>query len=173
MNTFAKIKLVARYKKVVYYTVQIEGDAASLFEDFLLKHTPNNKEKLNHIMKWMKKIGDEKGARKSYFRNEAETADTTALPPKGTNREPAYIEDGENSANDLRLYCYRVNEHVVFLFNGDIKTTTRAQDCRQVQPHFRLANKLTKCIAEKLNDEIRWNKDGTDIDFDEELDLIF
>ncbi len=173
MNTFAKIKLIAGYNKVVYYTVQIEGDAKSLFEDFLIRHTSKNKTKLNHILRWIQRIGNEKGAKEGYFRNEAETADTSALPPKGTGRKPVYIEDGENTANDLRLYCFRLNEYVVFLFNGDVKTAEKAQDCPQVRPHFRLANKLTKCIAEKLNNEIRWNEDYTDIVFREDLDLIF
>lgn len=178
MNNFATIKHINSYDKVEYYSVCLEQDIdISLFELFIKKHTEENKEKLLHIMSWIKIIGDEVGALPFYFRPEAETADTSALPPQGKNREPAYIEynnetgKDENKPNNLRLYCFRANEHVVFLFNGDIKTADRAQDCDNVRPHFRLANELTKAIEISFNHEINWNEDFSDIEIEENFEL--
>lgn len=168
MNRFAKIILVQRFNKVNYYSVSID-DEDSLFRQFITKHTAIDRVKLNHILEWIKIIGNKTGAYEQYFRNESETADTRALPPKGKDREPVYIEIDEsgieqNIGNDLRLYCMRINEHVVFLFNGDIKTAKKAQDCDNVRHHFRMANKLTALIDRALIEkEIKWNENCTDI----------
>ena len=177
MNTFAKIILVQRYQKVNYYTIQIEEDDI-LFKQFIDKHSIENVEKLNHIMAWLRVIGNKIGAYPEYFRNEAETADTSALPPYGVDREPTYVEYNditgrdENTSNDLRLYCLRANPHVVFLFNGDIKTEDKAQDCNNIRPHFKLANKLTELIDRAFRDrEIKWNDKQTDIIFENNFEL--
>ena len=63
------------------------------------------------------------------------------------------------------------NDHVVFLFNGDIKTADRAQDCKNVLPHFRLANKLTATIESNFGKEIKWNESLTDIIIDDDFEL--
>ena len=76
------------------------------------------------------------------------------LPPTGIDREPMLIENGKKSANNLRLYCLRAIERLVFLFGGDLKTALKAQDCPNVKPHFILANKLTKAIDEAFKMKI-------------------
>ncbi|MFZ4402037.1 MAG: hypothetical protein ACOYO1_18555 [Bacteroidales bacterium] len=135
---------------------------------------------MNHIINWMMLLGNEIGALGFYFRNEAETADTSALPPHGIDREPTYVEynditgKDENTSNDLRLYCLRANNRVVFLFNGDIKTTNNAKDCPNVRSHFKLANTLTKAIDEAfIAKDIQWNHDQTDIIFENNFELNF
>lgn len=103
------------------------------------------------------------------MQTKSETADTSALPPPGKDREPVYIEydDAGNEhqvPNDLRLYCMRISDTVVFLFDGDIKTAAKAQDCENVKPYFRQANQLTTLIDQALKDkEIKWNSNFTDI----------
>jgi hypothetical protein len=176
VNNIATISLVQRFKKVSYYSVTFDDQTESLFEQFLEQHTDKSREKLNHILVWIKLIGDNIGARASYFRNEAESADTSALPPKGVDREPTYVEYNEETdqdepkANDLRLYCLRANEHVVFLFSGDIKTAATAQECDQVRPHFKLANALTKALDEAFREkEILWTEDNEDIIIDSDF----
>lgn len=174
MNTFAHIKPIARYEKVSYYSVSIDDGNTSLFENFIKKHTTENKNKLDHILNWLKEIGNNYGARTNYFRPEGETADTSALPPKGINRKPQYTEHGKKKANSLRLYCLRANESVVFLFNGDIKTDRKAQNCPNVKPHFKLANKLTKAIDTAFVDgDIVWNENCTEISYNEDLKIYF
>ena len=177
MNTFAKLILIQRFKIVSYYSVQIEGED-SFFEQFVNKHTIENKDKLNHIMAWLKIIGNKYGAEKDNFRPESETAYTLALPPKGVDRQPSYVEYNsesdyyENVPNNLRLYCSVINRNIVVLFSGDIKTAHKAQDCDKVRPHFKMANKLTALIDKALKDKyIKLNEDISELVFDDEFEL--
>ena len=172
MNIFARIKPIARYNKVSYYSLVINDNNLSLFEEFVAVQTKSNKSKLNHILSWIKIIGVKYGAQPHHFRSEAAIADTSALPPKGVKREPAYIEKGKKSSNMLRLYTFRLNENVVFLFSGDLKTSRYAQDCPNVSSHFSLANKLTAAIQAALEEkEIRWIEDFTQIEFEQDFKL--
>ena len=174
MNIFVYIKPIAQYDKVVYYSVCIDGEENSLFEEFIKEHTNKNNDKLDHILNWLRQIGNNYGAKTDYFRPEGETADTSALPPQGINRKPQYTEYGKKKANSLILYCLRANESVVFLFNGDIKTKNKAQDCPNVKPHFKLANRLTKAIDKAFHEkEIVWNDDCTQINCIEDLKIYF
>lgn len=174
MNTFAYIKPIAKYDKVAYYSVCIDGEDISLFEEFIKKHTNENNDKLDHILNWLRQIGNNYGAKTDYFRPEGETADTSALPPQGINRKPQYTEYGKKKANSLRLYCLRANESVVFLFNGDIKTQRKAQECPNVKPHFKLANRLTKAIDKAFQDnDIVWNDDYTEINCEKDFKIYF
>lgn len=173
MNTFAHIKPIARYNKVAYYSVCMNDHKASLFEEFISYHETNNKNKLNHVLEWIKIIGNKYGAQTHLFRPEAAIADTSALPPKGKDREPSYTELGKTKANNMRLYCLRANESVVFLFNGDIKTTHYAQDCPNVKNHFTLANQLTKAIDRAFEEkDIVWNDDFSLINFSSDFKLF-
>ena len=170
MNTFAKIKCVAEYKKVTYYSVSLNNNEDTLFENFIEIHSDTNRKKLNHILSWIRIVGNKYGAQTHYFRPEAEISDTSAFPPKGKDRKPVYIENGKKKANNLRLYCFRANENVVFLFNGDIKTTKKAQNCPNVGPHFKLANQLTRAIENAFKEgNIKWTAYYDDILYDEEL----
>ena len=176
MNNFAHIKHINSYKLVEYYSVCMEADEdVSLFEKFKVKHSQKNIDKFNHIMSWIKWIGNKYSAKADYFRNEAETADTSALPPNNPNWDPTFIEwDNESQSgetNNLRLYTFRANDHVVFLFNGDIKTEETAQKCDNVRPHFRLANKLTELLEKSFGDGIKWNADNTDIIVKDDFEL--
>ena len=173
MNTFAHIKPIARYNKVAYYSVFINESKTSIFEDFIDYHSQHNRKKLDHVLEWIKIIGDKYGAQNHLFRPDASIADASALPPKGKDREPSYTELGKTKANNIRLYCLRANENVVFLFNGDIKTTRYAQDCQNVKEHFNLANRLTKAIdLAFVEKDIVWNDDFTLINCSSDLKLF-
>lgn len=174
MDNFAQIKPLFKYNKVAYYSIVINDHEKSLFEEFMALHQESNKTKLYHILKWIQVIGQKYGAQTRFFRNEAHHADATALPPKGTDREPCYVEKGKNKANTLRLYCLRANEHVVFLFSGDVKTTKKAQDCPNVKPHFLLANQLATAIDEAFkNRDIRWTEDNKFIEVENDFKLYY
>jgi hypothetical protein len=177
VNNFAKIKHINSFNLVEYYSVCLEEDEdVSLFEQFVAKHTKENKEKLNHILSWIKWIGNKYTAKADYFRNEAETADTSALPPNNPNWEPNYIEWNNETqtgeTNNLRLYTFRANDHVVFLFSGDVKTADTAQNCPNVKSHFKMANTLTRVLEQCFrNHDIKWNEEQTDIEFEDDLEL--
>ena len=101
-------------------------------------------------------MGKQTGAKENYFRFENVA---TALPPRFIELE-----------NALRLYCHRLNDHVVFLFNGGIKTALKVQDCNNVKHHFKLANQLAVAIDRLLKEnEINWINDFTDIEFSTDL----
>lgn len=178
MNNFAEIVLIQQFDKVCYYSVVFEGDEYSQFYQFKEKHSKENKQKFDHIFAWIKKIGEITGARDSYFRNEAKLEDTRALPPKKIGREPTYIEfdqitkENQVKPNNLRLYCYRANEHVVILFNGDVKTKQNPEDCENVRNHFLNANKLSVALQKAfINRELKWNEDFTNIIADDDFVL--
>ena len=174
MNNFARIKPLFQFKKVAYYSVILNDEGETLYDAFVKKHEKNNKDKLYHILKWLQVIGKRYGAQKRFFRNEAFTSDTSALPPVGKDRKPFYIQHGKKKNNTLRLYCLRANEKVVFLFGGDIKTTKKAQDCPNVKPHFLLANQLTKSIDNAFrNQDIIWNDDASLITCDKNFKLYY
>lgn len=177
MNNFAKIILVQRFKKVNYYTLRLNDEPLSLFGQFRNKHTIENTEKLNHIMDWIRVIGDFIGAKINYFRPEENKGSAVGLPPKGKDREPTYVEfnnetgKNENTPNNLRLYCYRMGDNVVFLFNGDIKTAETAQECDKVRPHFELANELTNVLDRAIGKGFKLNSDYTDIEIEDDFEL--
>lgn len=174
MNNFAEIKPLFSYKKVAYYSVVVNNNEKSLFEEFIQYQEINNKNKLKHILEWLKIIGEKYGAQSQYFRNESLLSDTVALPPYGIDRPPTYTETGKNKSNSLRLYCLRANQYVVFLFSGAIKSTQKAQDCPNVQKHFLLANELTKAINKAFeNKDIRWTEDYTKITIENNYKLNY
>src|SRR5690606_33471069 len=111
---------------------------------------------------------------KTYSVFSIKKTDSTWIRPNkhGTrklDREPPIFR-GKSS----RLYCYRLSERVVFLFDGDVKTADAAQDCPQVRPHFRMANQLARAINEAFKQQdIEWNDDCSDIIYDEDFLLIF
>lgn len=172
------ITLIEKFKKVTFYSILLEGKSVSPFENFTKRHSIHNKEKLNHILAWISIIGNKRGARNHFFRNEANIADTRALPPKGKDIEPTYVEFDTDTGksivkpNDLRLYCFGANESVVFLFDGDIKTALTAQECINVKPYFDKANTYTKVLEKAFQEGlISWNNDYTDIHFTNPIDI--
>ena len=174
MNNFAYIKPLFKYNRVAYYSVSLDDNDKTLYQEFVDKHTIDNKNKLYHIQKWLQLIGKKYGAQTRFFRNEAKNADTSALPPIGKDRKPYFVEHGKKKANNLRLYCLRANSNVVFLFSGDIKTKLKAQNCPNVKSHFLLANNLTKAIDNAFREkDIVWNEDCTLISCSEDFILYY
>lgn len=124
-----------------YYSILFENVKITEFGRFVLEHRDQSdiSEEYNDLMAWIKiRLGTQKGARKEFFRHEG-AAD--ALPP------PVHWLDVDYQVN-LRLYCYRISDHVVFLFNGGIKTkgSRTVQECKVIKPHFDSANKIARAI---------------------------
>lgn len=129
---------------VEFYTVRLEDDELTEYEKFYEKDFPDHKEEIQIIDSIIIEIGL-RGAKKYQFKHEG-AAD--AIP---------FVSDEikENNQNDwgIRLYCVRVNENVVILLNGDIKTNRDPERCDNVKPHFRLSRRIARgidnAIAEK------------------------
>jgi len=172
VNIFAQIERLTgfQFKKVRYYSVRIEGNDVNEFFDFLnrMEDIEEVADDLSNLLVWIEEIGENYGAiKKRFFRNESITADVHALPPP--KKEMAAREI---IVNDLRLYCMVLNEQAVFLFNGGVKTTENAKDCPNVGPYIRQANRIAAKIDKlMMSNEIRWNEDRTDIEFDENLEI--
>lgn len=169
MNIFATLHEIETFtfKKVKYYSVKFEDNETDEFIDFLnrMEDIEEIAEDLNVFVGWLEEIGEKYGALKSLFRPEGKAE---ALPPPAKKMRVDALVVKEN----IRLYCLRANEHVVFLFNGGIKTKNKAQDCPNVSGYFRQANQLAGAI-EKLfiNKDIRWNTEQTDILFESNLEI--
>ncbi len=176
MSNFARLRHIQDYDRVSYYSVCLGDDPDtldeqdSLYQSFLKIQGGKHKKKVIHIVNWLKEIGERYGALKHLFRDEQSQGEASGLPPQGRHRPPTYTEDGKNVPNNLRLYCYILNEYVVILFSGAIKTANYPQDCPNVRPHFEEANRLTRAIDTAIKEkEIRWIDNYEDIDFEDDM----
>ncbi len=171
VDTFAHIRKLENFafSKVKYYSILINDGEHTEFEDFLtrMESEADHEEDMINLYTWLEIIGEDEGAKEKYFRHEGFISDAKALPPKAS-----IMEANELLVHDIRLYCQRLNEHVVILFNGGIKTKPKAQECPNVSIYFRQANNFAKQINDLFSEkEINWNSDYTDIIFDDDLTL--
>ncbi len=142
MNSFA-ITEFYKFEKVRFYTVQFVDINKSETDRFIKKFESSDKyrEFLSDILSLISQIG-ERGALDYYF-NRKEN-DFQALP----NKEKAKAAfQGEN----LRLYCLRLSNSIVVLFNGGVKDAPTAQEST-CSIQFYEAFAFTKRILEALKD---------------------
>lgn len=96
--------------KVRFYTIRFEDEelceTEQFFKRFSASEKPKDKFDLGVITRWIRTIGNERGADKLLFRGERQAY---ALPPD--------LEVG----NRLRLYCYICAPDVVVLGGGGFK----------------------------------------------------
>lgn len=172
MNIFARIERLAdfQFEKVKYFSIHFETSEVNEFFDFLnrMEEEDEVSDDLLNLLSWIEEIGEKYGAIKQrFFRNESITNDVQALPP-GRKQMVAY----ELPVKNLRLYCLVLNEHVVFLFNGGVKTTLNAKDCPNVGQYIKQANIIVGKIDELLNNgTINWVYDHSDIIFDKNTEI--
>lgn len=147
MNTFALEVFDDQGQVCTFYTVRWEDEAHSETDKFFQKFRYHEKLKdpLRELAKFIEVvIGDEYGAVEEFFRFENAAQ---ALPPSGTYRvEDLYINLGNFP---LRLYCLRISESLVVLFNGGEKTADTAQGGKTSMA-FQEANIFAKRIMEAL-----------------------
>ncbi len=165
MNTFANLFELKALggRKTRFYTVQFEDKPDNEFEDFLLRHENQEdlKQQLDELVAWLDEIAARRGALHWLFRHENKAH---ALPPK---QRLQHLE-----INNLRLYCLRLNDNVVILFNGGFKTADTAQNCPNVRPYFNQANRLSDAIDQCLQSgEIVWSNNKTQLIFDPNFEL--
>lgn len=173
MNKFATIKRVRIFKKVAYYTVHFDEEEHNEFEKFILNH--QNKLEIhneyNDMLSLIERIGDETGALKRYFSRHERKSE--ALPPEWDELTPYERRLHVKWNHNLRLYCMRISDEMVFLFNGGVKTPgpITAEQCNVVRKYFRMANKLSQKIDEAMKDgEI--NIEGKRVSIEEGFEII-
>lgn len=120
-----------QFSKVTFYSVVIENEEKSLFQDFISRMKNNPTNDYFQLIHHLTELGQIYGAKPERFRFEN---DAHAVPKFKTLKT-------------LRLYCLRISDEIVILFNGDYKTAKKVQECPKTYPHFLLANTLSKKIS--------------------------
>lgn len=125
MNTFVLEKFDDQGKQCAFYTVRWEDAELSETDKFFVKYESDSKFERNvqELATFIsRKIGEEMGALEDFFRFENAAQ---ALPPSGTYKVGDLCINYGNFP--LRLYCLRISESLVVLFNGGEKTSETAQ----------------------------------------------
>lgn len=146
MKSVIVIKEYKSFKKVTYYALQYEEHNESEPNKFFrkLENEVDYEEDITNLVQWLIEIGENRGAKQYLFRIE-EAAE--ALPPPAKQMKVLELD-----VEEIRLYCIRINDNVVILGNGGIKTTNKAQDCPNCGPHFRLINSIARQLNRKISD---------------------
>ena len=165
MNTFTLDIFDDEGYRCTFYTVKWHEAALSETDKFFNKFRDHShlNQPLQELAKFLTiVIGDEYGALEDFFRFENQAQ---ALPPAGRYRV------GEMTINygnfPLRLYCLRISDRLIVLFNGAEKTSATAQGGKTSMV-FTEANQFAKRIANALydkeilitRDERNFNQDG-------------
>ncbi|RZK01774.1 MAG: hypothetical protein EOO46_19275 [Flavobacterium sp.] len=149
MNIFALEKFDDEGHKCTFYTVRLEDARYSETDKFFIKYAKSKKlkKRFQELAVFLtKKIGNEWGALEEFFRFENKAQ---ALPPPG---EHVIDELTINYAGfPLRLYCLRMSDSLVVLFNGAEKTSSTAQG-GMTSMAFHEANNFATRITKALQD---------------------
>lgn len=150
MNTFAVEIFDDTGTHCTFYTVRWNSANISETDKFFTKYEDHEAfgESLMEMASFLNQvIANEYGALDDFFRFE-NTAQ--ALPPRGK------YHIGELQVNfsnfPLRLYCLKITENILVLFNGNEKTGQTAQEGKTSMV-FHDANEFAKRITQALNDD--------------------
>jgi hypothetical protein len=148
VNTFALEIFDDQGQVCTFYTVRWEDANLSETDKFFQKfrYDEQLKNSLRELASFLQVvIGDEYGALEYFFRFENAAQ---ALPPSGTYKvQDVFIYYGNFP---LRLYCLRISENLVVLFNGAEKTAATAQGGRTSMA-FQEANIFAKRMLTHYN----------------------
>jgi len=95
-------------------------------------------------------VGNRYGATDDFFDRAENKAQ--ALPPKPKHWVEEIKDLGINFP--LRLFCYRLTEQIVILFNGGIKDANSLQECKSLSMKFYEAQTFVKKIEEALQSKM-------------------
>ncbi|MEQ8535334.1 MAG: hypothetical protein RIB86_25980 [Imperialibacter sp.] len=124
------VEVFREYEEVTLYSVKLEENDKNETDRFIERFLESEEfaQDFYTIISWIDKIGRD-GALERYFRPEGRAL---AIPI--------------DSKHYLRLYCYRVNDQILVLGNGGIKSAKTAQESEDCAPHFALMNKVANKI---------------------------
>ena len=132
MKRWCLIEEFATFQKVKFYTIRFEDENMSETDKFFsaFDADANMRRDLDMLVSFLQQMGEIFGARSEFFRHEGEA---DGLPPKSRiAKQYGLLEFVEY---DFRLYCMRISDNIVILFNGSLKTTESYGATRQ---HHRL-----------------------------------
>lgn len=177
MNTFALEIWYDEGSICTFYTVRRlteEDDAASetdrFFDTYAVPEHPLEEKALQLFRLITESIGNRYGATDDFFDRAENLAQ--ALPPKPKH----WVEEIKALGIHfpLRLFCYRVTENIVILFNGGIKASQTTQDSENLSVKFYQAQTFVKKIEAALRSKmIEISDDGRYLqNFDASTDII-
>ncbi len=145
-------------EKVTFYTVREPEDCElSQTEDFFIRIPKTDyKDEFYDLIEFIfTSIGNKLGAQECWFNRLEKEA--TALPPKKQGKAIGQAKINEINFqifnSKIRLYCLRLSDSVVILFNGGIKLTKGpAHKDSGVSMHFHDAHRYSLKIIEALRD---------------------
>lgn len=133
--------------KCMFYTVMVEGEELSetdLFFKRFFEDSQYKSEAMELATFLSSVIGTKRGALNDFFREEDEAH---ALPPP-LRTEIEEVDFGRDFP--LRLYCLRLSQSCLILFNGGEKTSRSAQD-GDTSISFRQAKEFAKKILDAMH----------------------
>jgi hypothetical protein len=152
LKRWLQIETFITFSKVKFFTVRFEDEEVSETDKFFNTFANNalHIEELNKMVAFIENLGENLGADQDFFRHERLAQ---ALPPDRKSMHRYHLlEFLKTDRYDFRLYCLRLSNSVVILFNGGLKTANNPENCPNVAPHFRNAQIFCRQIEEKLKD---------------------
>ena len=149
MKRWCLIEEFATFQKVKFYTIRFEDENMSETDKFFsaFDADANMRRDLDMLVSFLQQMGETFGARSEFFRHEGEAE---GLPPKSKiAKQYGLLEFVEYN---FRLYCMRLSDNVVILFNGSLKTTFTNQEDPKLMQVFRMAKTFSRRINEKIVD---------------------
>ena len=117
--TFEKIEDIST-REVVFYTDRLDDKKLTEIEIFDEQEFPEHEHELEILYNAID-LMQGKGALKPFFKVE-DAANALPIVPQSL-----YAASGTDFG--IRLYCIRINDNLVVLLNGSIKTALKNQDC--------------------------------------------
>ncbi len=136
--------------RCTFYSVLKEDHFESEADKFLLKFSdpahPNYQNLLDLTQLVTEVIGNKYGATDDFFNRPENKA--FALPPKIVSSIYELEQIGQHFP--LRLFCFRINEQIVILFNGGLKESQSVQDSEDLHFSFQEAQIFATRIEKEL-----------------------
>ena len=144
------IELIEEYEDINFYSIHLEGEELSEFENFFEKFPEgcSYDEEIDVVISWLDKIS-ERGALERYFRPEGHYGDGVGVIP---------IDIG----NKIRLYCIRLSNKILIFGNGEVKDAKSWQQSTTLAPYVKLLIDTSRFIQSRI-------KDGTIVLVDKEI----
>jgi hypothetical protein len=140
-----------------FYTVKwitesedLSSETDKFFDQYAIPEHPLENEAMQLFRLVTESIGNRYGATDDFFDRRVNRAQE--LPPKPKRWVEEIKELGINFP--LRLFCYRVTEQIVILFNGGIKDGETTQESKNLSMKFYEAQAFVKKIEEALQSKM-------------------
>ena len=151
MSNFEIVEWYTDGKSCTVYTIRChnkkENEASLFFGKYGSSQSPLHDQALQLLQFILNSICMKYGAIDIFFDRHENLVNALPPLPKKHPNEIAFF----GSAFPLRLYCYRVNEQILILFNGGEKTSNTAQGSKDLSIKFYEA----QIFASKINDALR------------------